>query len=28
VTDGCLGWDSTEQLLRSAAQRLREHAIG
>ena len=28
VTDGCLGWDSTEQLLRSAAERLREHAIG
>lgn len=25
VTDGCLGWDGTEQLLRSAAERLREH---
>jgi 3-deoxy-7-phosphoheptulonate synthase len=24
VTDGCLGWDATEQLLRSAAERLRE----
>jgi 3-deoxy-7-phosphoheptulonate synthase len=24
VTDGCLGWDGTEQLLRSAAERLRE----
>jgi 3-deoxy-7-phosphoheptulonate synthase len=23
VTDGCLGWDATEQLLRSAAERLR-----
>ncbi|MNC84237.1 Phospho-2-dehydro-3-deoxyheptonate aldolase, Phe-sensitive [compost metagenome] len=24
VTDGCLGWDATEQLLRSASLRLRE----
>jgi 3-deoxy-7-phosphoheptulonate synthase len=24
VTDGCLGWDGTEQMLRGAAQRLRE----
>jgi 3-deoxy-7-phosphoheptulonate synthase len=24
VTDGCLGWDGTEQLLRSAAERLRQ----
>ena len=24
VTDGCLGWDDTERLLRKAAQRLRE----
>jgi 3-deoxy-7-phosphoheptulonate synthase len=23
VTDGCLGWSATEQLLRQAAQRLR-----
>jgi 3-deoxy-7-phosphoheptulonate synthase len=23
VTDGCLGWNATEQLLRQAAQRLR-----
>ncbi|WP_017904504.1 3-deoxy-7-phosphoheptulonate synthase [Pseudomonas asplenii] len=26
ITDGCLGWEATEQLLRSAAQRLREQA--
>jgi 3-deoxy-7-phosphoheptulonate synthase len=24
VTDGCLGWSGTEQLLRSAAERLRQ----
>ena len=24
VTDGCLGWNGTERLLRSAAERLRE----
>lgn len=24
ITDGCLGWDATERLLRGAAQRLRE----
>jgi 3-deoxy-7-phosphoheptulonate synthase len=23
VTDGCLGWTATEQLLRAAAERLR-----
>ncbi len=23
VTDGCLGWDATEQLLRNGAQQLR-----
>jgi 3-deoxy-7-phosphoheptulonate synthase len=26
VTDGCLGWNSTEQLLRSAVERLRAHS--
>ena len=25
VTDGCLGWNGTEQLLRDAAERLRDH---
>ena len=25
VTDGCLGWDATQQLLRDAAQRLQRH---
>ncbi|WP_010173697.1 3-deoxy-7-phosphoheptulonate synthase [Pseudomonas sp. PAMC 25886] len=28
ITDGCLGWDGTEQLLRSAAERLRAHNPG
>jgi 3-deoxy-7-phosphoheptulonate synthase len=28
VTDGCLGWDSTEQLLREAATALRRQAMG
>ncbi|MNP01750.1 Phospho-2-dehydro-3-deoxyheptonate aldolase, Phe-sensitive [compost metagenome] len=26
VTDGCLGWSATEQLLRQAADRLRAQA--
>ena len=26
VTDGCLGWNSTEQLLRGAVERLRAHS--
>jgi len=26
ITDGCLGWEATERLLRGAAQRLREQA--
>jgi 3-deoxy-7-phosphoheptulonate synthase len=28
VTDGCLGWEATEQLLRQAAHRLRLSARG
>ena len=28
VTDGCLGWESTEQLLRGAATALRRQAAG
>lgn len=28
VTDGCLGWSATEQLLREAAQKLRRSCVG
>ena len=25
VTDGCLGWDKTEQLLQDVAEQMRRH---